>query len=620
MALHHGSKIVNDGLVLCLDAANIKSFRGEPTTNLFNISKVSRTLDFAQATGILTYGTSTIIDDEYAEYIIKNGAVSAGYESYRLCVTSIAGSTYTISFFIKLISGDINAIGIQFGGGSSTLSPKYYIGNNIYYYEYSATIGGTSLCVGIGFVGANNVSCYVYKPQVEQKDHATAFVNNTRGTTVATGGGWKDLSGSGNNGELFNYPTYDSANLGSLVFNGSNQYVSCGNFGTFYTTGTIDFWINASVMASYNNPFTTTFQGGNVGIRFEEDATGSFGVVIGNDAGTYNGYSYISSGMAINTWYNILLTWSTSSNSIIGYLNGSQVFNTTHTYWATIMPSVTLGYGFGSNRFWNGKMSNIKIYNKILSPSEILQNFNSNKGRYFTLGSKNNPANSALDIKASISTATDGVYWINLPTVGATQVYCIMNSAYDGGGWMLMMKATRGTTFNYDANYWTTNNTLNPTDLTLNDADAKYNVMNYYLSKDMMARFPDISQGGSIAGVGAWTWLQNNFYNQTQIVPITFFNNTNSLYISDAKMYNGWASGVFSSQDGYRWYGYNYNINSAKVRWGFGWNNEADPYSNDVSGGIGMGAFGSYSAGDTISCCADTTGINRSARVEIYVR
>jgi len=30
--------------------------------------------------------------------------------------------------------------------------------------------------------------------------------------------------------------------------------------------------------------------------------------------------------------------------------------------------------------------------------------------------------------------------------------------------------------------------------------------------------------------------------------------------------------------------------------------------------------FGSYSAGDKINCCNDTTGINRSARVEIYIR
>ena len=73
----------------------------------------------------------------------------------------------------------------------------------------------------------------------------------------------------------------------------------------------------------------------------------------------------------------------------------------------------------------------------------------------------------------------------------------------------------------------------------------------------------------------------------------------------------------------------NYTGNAgAKVRWGFAWNENGpglfpngDQGSNDVSGGIGMGSgYGNYSAGDRISCCQNSTGINRTARVEIYVR
>lgn len=245
-------------------------------------------------------------------------------------------------------------------------------------------------------------------------------------------------------------------------------------------------------------------------------------------------------------------------------------------------------------------------------------------GRSGTLGSTSGlAASSAQAILADYPEAADGIYWINLPTVGATQVYCLMRPEWDGGGWMMMMKATRGTTFTYSASYWTSNNTLNPTDLTRNDGDAKYNVMNYFSAKDMLAVFPDMGQGGSIPNMNNWTWLQNNFYGGTRTVPITFWSGNNRRFIQDAKTYSGWAAGVWSSQTDIRFYGYNWTDNLSS-RWGFGWNeNGGGLYPNgaegsdDVSGGIGTNY---YSAGDQINCCQDNTGMNRSARVEIYVR
>jgi hypothetical protein len=177
-----------------------------------------------------------------------------------------------------------------------------------------------------------------------------------------------------------------------------------------------------------------------------------------------------------------------------------------------------------------------------------------------------------------------------------------------------------------------------------------------------MGLWPDITSVGgnlTLTNYGCWCWKQNkfnvnyattstsypnasftltngDFVNTAGVTPITlinFFNTVSRYFIGDAKTWKGWNNGtanspiVFSSQTDVRFYGFNYyNNSSQRTRWGFGWNENGGGLfpggnmdSDDVYGGIGM-ADSSYSAGERVACCADNTGINRSARVEIYIR
>jgi hypothetical protein len=235
-------------------------------------------------------------------------------------------------------------------------------------------------------------------------------------------------------------------------------------------------------------------------------------------------------------------------------------------------------------------------------------------------------APSALFLKHNYQYTVDTTYWINLPVVGPTQVFCLMDNKWDGGGWMLSMKATRGTTFQYSSNYWTTANTLNSGDITLNDADAKYHTMNYYPARDIMAKFPDATQIGGTMGTstGTWTWNENDFYNGTRLPLINFFSTVSDYYKRQDGEVTAWAghanAGPFSAQGGYRRYGFNIVTGGRESRWGFSWNNETTPGSNDVDSGIGMGNRVFYSCGDYITCCQTYTGLNRSMRMEMYVR
>lgn len=244
-------------------------------------------------------------------------------------------------------------------------------------------------------------------------------------------------------------------------------------------------------------------------------------------------------------------------------------------------------------------------------------------------------APSAKYIQQTFNQYTDGVYWINLPTVGATQIYCIMNSAYAGGGWMLAMKATRGTTFSYGSAYWTSTGTLNPSDNTRNDADAKYSTFDYFHTTDCMAIFPDtVSSGGDLPASlsTGWVWVENNAFGVSVPLSRWFSSGIQLAKLSNGVIYGGtnpipinspkYNAAVWSRQEGFQWYGFNYKSSgqgASYIRWGWGWNNEADQNSNDYWGGIGFntGGTNNYSAGDWGNL---GTGDARRLRFEWWVR
>jgi len=262
------------------------------------------------------------------------------------------------------------------------------------------------------------------------------------------------------------------------------------------------------------------------------------------------------------------------------------------------------------------------------------------------------PGDSAVALKKANGHNNNGVYYVLVNGV-SIPTYCIMDSNIAGGGWMMILKSATSATFQYASSYWTSNNVLNQNDTTTNSADAKFNHFNYSKGTDLLAHFPDMVQGGSLNQPGyGWTWYQPNFGSAASlptgsapITALTLFNSSqpamnsggSGYFIQDAYNFSGFQSGVWSSQVDIRFYGFNYNNNynatyniTSKTRWGFGWNENGEGLypggpsgasgSNDCGSGIGLQYQGAlYSAGDSYSCCG-VIGINRSARVEMYIR
>lgn len=170
--------------------------------------------------------------------------------------------------------------------------------------------------------------------------------------------------------------TQVTGQLGALSFDGSNDAVNLGDFGARPTQGTISFWMNADTITNYQNPLSFTngsiAGGSNKAFRFEMNSSGGFSAVVGNDSGTLTGHSFTTS-LTANTWYNVTLTWDSSTNNVKGYLNGSQVFDRSNTTWPSLLSNGQLGVGYQTTaaRYFDGRLADVRFYSRALAGSEV---------------------------------------------------------------------------------------------------------------------------------------------------------------------------------------------------------------------------------------------------------
>jgi hypothetical protein len=202
---------------------------------------------------------------------------------------------------------------------------------------------------------------------------------------------WKDMSGNGYDG-TFNGGTAVSYNNGggSIYFSGSPDFVSVGNVGSF-STFTVEIWFKSDSVSNYRNPIDCNwlvFNGGasgysNIGPRLEQDSNGTLGWVVGDAAGNYNGVNVVPSGLSSSGIHCAVIT-KTGASSFLSYYNGTNASSLTFANWTGTMGNVNIGRGFSTSgeRWFNGGVSIVRIYNRALTATEILQNYNNGRSRF----------------------------------------------------------------------------------------------------------------------------------------------------------------------------------------------------------------------------------------------
>jgi len=234
-------------------------------------------------------------------------------------------------------------------------------------------------------------------PKIVRSGLVLALDAADRNSYIGSGTTWKDLSGNNYNGTLTNSPTFSSANGGSVVFDGTNDYVDLVNsteLNFTNTSATVSVWFKTS----------TSFASGvfliaknMLGIA----GGGGWGLLINSSGIPYfNTKNNVSGGTSIQrltnlscndgVWHNFVVVFTTSTtvvgnNTASVYLDG-RLSNGTLTqslvYSGNTTGTVQLARRSSSDSYYTGNISSLQIYNRELTASEILQNYNAVKSRF----------------------------------------------------------------------------------------------------------------------------------------------------------------------------------------------------------------------------------------------
>ncbi len=211
-----------------------------------------------------------------------------------------------------------------------------------------------------------------YSPRIVTSGLVLALDAAERLSYPRTGTTWRDLSGNNNTGTLTNGPTFSAGNQGSIVFDGTNDYVNISSLITGNQSFSWGAWINPT--ATGTPVLFGNVSAGLAMLSYWDSANNKVRV------GTY-GDDKLTSGTAIlpSTWGYTFWTW--NGTTLVSYTNGIAdgtatgfSFNISNLY-------TTIGNAVNS-QYFNGRISQTLVYNRALSATEISQNYNAVKSRF----------------------------------------------------------------------------------------------------------------------------------------------------------------------------------------------------------------------------------------------
>lgn len=224
-------------------------------------------------------------------------------------------------------------------------------------------------------------------PKIVRSGLVLALDAADKNSYSGTGTNWIDLSGNNNNGTLTNGPTFSNSSGGTIVFDGVDDYINCGNANTLnFGSGdfSVEMWFTRNTNATINlrllskgaeSNFSSSagfaFFGADSGISFAVNPSGTRTII---SAASYS----------VGEWVHVVGVVQRSS-TMRTYKNAVLTNSATAPAGSVSNASVNLNIGRSTESnvlYWAGNIPIVRIYNKALTSTEILQNYNAIKSRF----------------------------------------------------------------------------------------------------------------------------------------------------------------------------------------------------------------------------------------------
>jgi hypothetical protein len=367
--------VVTDGLVLCLDAGNDESYANSGVIPPKSESISGLFIDDTSPPTHTSY--YTILGDD-GLYINSTAPINDWLGSFQSTVATTG--YYTVVFEHQADDGSssfkIQNNGVNAGAYTATITTTTT--KQIHTETNNITSTGTSKMYIARSGGTGNITISNFR----------FYKSDSSGNSLV----WHDL-GSSITGTLTNGPTFSSSNKGFIDFDGVNDYITKSSFVFGNNTArTISLWMNLNDVTNFSVPLVLSANANNYKWQYFHVQDAKVWWMFGDNSG-YNERGYSDAILTTGDWYNVAITMDitrSAGDTAKVYSNGvskgiTYQNNDRNSIYNASDMNLHIGaahYGSGWDYEMEGSISNVVIYDRALSATEVLQNYNAHKARY----------------------------------------------------------------------------------------------------------------------------------------------------------------------------------------------------------------------------------------------